>query len=83
MKKAVLISVAVATLAAVSVAAPARAYEFTTTGDIVYDARRAADYAADAYYSGERCTYGCSVTIYHGGYTYHHRFRTRHHYYKY
>ena len=73
---------AVATLAAVSVAAPARAYEFTVTGDIVADARRAADYAADAYYSGERCSYGCSVTIYHGGYTYHRRFYS-HRRYKY
>jgi hypothetical protein len=80
MKKTVLIAAAVATLAAVSVSAPARAYEFTTTGDIVADARRAADYAADAYYSGERCSYGCTVNIYHGGYTYHHRFRTRHTY---
>jgi hypothetical protein len=80
MKKTVLIAAAVATLAAVSVSAPARAYEFTTTGDIVADARRAADYAAEAYYSGERCSYGCTVNIYHGGYTYHHRFRTRHTY---
>ena len=80
MKKTVLMAATVATLAAVSVAAPARAYVFTTTGDVVADARRAADYAADAYYSGERCTYGCSVTIYHGGSAYHHRFRTRHTY---
>jgi hypothetical protein len=82
MKKTALIAAAVATLAAVSVTAPARAYEFTVTGDVVADARRAADYAADAYYSGERCSYGCTVTIYHGGYTYYHRFRT-HRYYKY
>ena len=82
MKKTALIAAAVATLAAVSVTAPARAYEFTVTGDPLSDARRAADYAADAYYSGERCSYGCTVTIYHGGYTYHHRFRTNR-YYKY
>jgi hypothetical protein len=80
MKKTVLMAAAVAALAAVSAAAPARAYEFTVTGDPVADARRAADLAADAYYSGERCSYGCTVNIYHGGYTYHHRFRTRHTY---
>ena len=82
MRKTVLIAAAVATLAAVSVTAPARAYEFTVTGDPIADARRAADLAADAYYSGERCSYGCSVTIYHGGYTYHRRFHSRR-YYKY
>ena len=80
MKKTALMVAAVATLAAVSVTAPARAYEFTVTGDAIADARRAADLAADAYYSGERCSYGCSVTIYHGDYTYHHRYRYHRHY---
>jgi hypothetical protein len=82
MKKTALMVPAIAAMAATAVTAPARAYEFTVTGDPYYDARRAADLAADAYYSGERCSYGCTVTIYHGGTTYHHRYRTRH-YYKY
>jgi hypothetical protein len=50
------------------------------TGDAYSDARRAADLAADAYYNGERCSYGCTVTVYHGGYTYHHRYHIRRHY---
>ncbi len=82
MKKTVLMAAAVAALAAASVTAPAHAYEFTVTGDAVADARRAADLAADAYYSGERCSYGCTVSIYHGGYTYRHRYHY-HRYYKY
>jgi hypothetical protein len=82
MKKTVLMVAAVAALAVTSVTAPARAYEFTVTGDPVADARRAADLAADAYYSGERCSYGCTVNIYHGGYTYHRRIYSRR-YYKY
>jgi hypothetical protein len=80
MKKTTLMVAAVAAIAVTAVTAPARAYEFTTTGDIVADARRAADYAADAYYSGERCTYGCTVNIHHGGYTYRHRYHPRRHY---
>ncbi len=82
MKKTALIVAAVAALAAVSATAPAQAYEFTVTGDPVADARAAADIAADAYYSGEHCYYGCRVVIHHYGYTYHHRYHY-HHYYKY
>jgi phospholipase/lecithinase/hemolysin len=80
MKKTALMVAAVAAIAATSVTAPARAYEFTVTGDAYSDARRAADLAADAYYSGERCSYGCTVTVYHGGYPYRHRYYIRRHY---
>jgi phospholipase/lecithinase/hemolysin len=76
MKKTALIVAAAAALTAVAATVPARAYEFTVTGDLLSDARRAADYAADAYYSGERCSYGCTVVIHHGwhGHYYHHRY---------
>jgi phospholipase/lecithinase/hemolysin len=74
MKKTALIVAAAATLVSVAATAPARAYEFTVTGDIISDARRAADAAADAYYSGERCSYGCTVVIHHGWHGHYHRY---------
>jgi hypothetical protein len=81
MKKTALIVAAVAALAAVSATAPAQAYEFTVTGDPIADARAAADIAADAYYSGERCTYGCRVYVHSWrGHYYHHRYYHRHYY---